>query len=152
MKDVLISIKGIQDTGITPDPENDAVELVTRGTYQHSEAETIFSYMESEMTGMEGTRTTFRITPDIVTLLREGTTNSQMVFQPGKKHVMLYNTEHGSLSFGVSTKRLTSGMDYSGGDMRIDYILDMDSVVVSKNSFVINVRELKGSAGVVLPQ
>lgn len=140
MKDVLISIKGIQDIGNYTDSEEDAIELVTSGKYSCEDGETVFFYMESEMTGMEGTKTTFRITPEVVTLEREGTTNSQMVFQKGKKHIFLYDTEFGSLAFGVNTRQLTSGLNGSGGDMRIDYTLDMDSVVVSQNSVVINVK------------
>lgn len=145
MKDVLISIKGTQEMGDYTIPEEDAIELVTSGKYSYEDGETVFSYMESEMTGMEGTKTTFRITPEIVTLQREGTTNSQMVFQKGKKHVFLYDTELGSFAFGVNTRRLITGLSGSGGDMRIDYTLDMDSVVVSQNSVVINVRVKDGN-------
>lgn len=140
MKDVLITIKGIQDVGNFSAADGEAIELVTSGKYSHGDGETFFSYMESEMTGMEGTKTTFRITPDVVTLEREGTTNSQMVFQKGKKHVFLYDTEYGSFSLGVNTSRLITGLNVGGGDMRIDYTLDMDSVIVSQNSVVINVK------------
>lgn len=142
MKDVLISIKGIHDLLDDTTGAQNPVELVTKGEYSHSEDETVFSYMESEMTGMQGTKTTFRITPNIVTLQREGSTDSNMVFQRGRKHVFLYDTEYGSISMGVSTGRLFSGMTAGGGEVEIDYTLDMDSVVVSNNSFIIKIREL----------
>lgn len=141
MKDVLISIKGIQRGEDESMSDSDAIEFITHGKYSHEDGETIFSYAETKMTGMEGTTTTFHIKPDIVTLLREGKTNSEMVFQQGKKHVFLYDTEFGSMSLGISTKRLLTGMNSAGGDMRIDYTIDMDSMVVTQNSFVINVKE-----------
>jgi len=141
MKDVIISIKGIQGAGPYLMEETDAIELITSGEYSHEGSETVFSYMESEMTGMEGTRTTFHVSPRMVTLTREGTLNAQMVFEQGKKHMFLYETPYGATSMGVDTRRLAYGLGDDGGKMEIDYTIDVDSVVVSENSFVISVRE-----------
>ena len=141
MKDVIISIKGIQGAGPYLTDETDTIELITSGEYAYQGAETVFSYMESEMTGMEGTRTTFCVNPHKVTLTREGTLNTQMVFEQGKKHVFLYETPYGATSMGVDTRRLSSKLDEAGGKMEIDYVIDVDSVVVSENSFIISVRE-----------
>jgi len=141
MKDVIISIKGTQGTGSYLTEDAEVIELITNGEYTHNGTETEFSYMESEVTGMEGTRTTFRVNPQMVTLTREGSLNAQMVFEQGKKHVFLYETPYGAATMGVDTKRLRCGLDDTGGEMEIAYIIDLDSVVVSENSFVINVRE-----------
>ena len=141
MKDVIISIKGIQGAGPYLVDETDTIELITGGEYSHNGPEIVFSYMESEMTGMEGTRTTFRVSPKQVTLTREGTLNAQLVFEQGKKHLFLYETPYGSTSMGVDTRRLTHGLGEYGGEMEIDYTIDVDSAVVSENSFVISVRE-----------
>lgn len=141
MKDVIISIKGLQGAGPHHSDETDAIELITSGEYAHTDTETKFSYMESEVTGMEGTRTTFRIEPRMVTLTREGTFNAQMMFEQGKKHVFLYETPYGAAAMGVDTKRLRCGLGDTGGILEIDYTIDLDSVVVSENSFVIQVRE-----------
>ena len=138
MKDVIISIKGTQAPHLA---DEDSIELITGGEYRHDAPETVFTYLESEVTGMEGTRTTFHVRPDMVTLTREGATNAQMVFEPGKKHVFLYETPYGAMSMGVDTRRLVSALGADGGEMAIDYTIDVDSVVVSENSFVINVRE-----------
>ena len=145
MKDVIISIKGTQGPC---SPGEEAIELITNGEYCHEGSETVFSYMESEMTGMEGTRTTFHVSPRKVTLTREGTMNAQMVFEAGKKHLFLYETPYGATSMGVDTRRLTSGLGASGGDMEIDYTIDVDSVVVSENCFIISVRELGQGGGI----
>ena len=138
MKDVMISIKGTQAPYLA---EEEGIELITSGEYSHEGSETVISYMESEMTGMEGTRTTFRVSPRKVTLTREGSLNAQMVFETGKKHLFLYETPYGATSMGVDTRRLTTRFGISGGEMEIDYIIDVDSVIVSENSFIISVRE-----------
>jgi len=140
MKDVIISITGIQSSDETSAVGADTIELITGGEYSHGENETILSYMESEMTGMEGTKTTIQIRPDVVVLRREGTTSSNMVFEEGKKHIFLYETPYGAMSMGVDTHRIHTGISEAGGDVEIDYTLDMDNRTVSKNTFKINVR------------
>lgn len=137
MKNVIISIKGSRDL----DGEREAIELVTNGEYSYSAGETVFSYMESELTGLEGTKTTFRIQPDLVTLTREGTVNSQMVFQEGKKHFFLYNTPYGSSTMGVDTRRIRHGMGETGGSMDLCYTVDVDHVSLGRTEFKIQVRE-----------
>lgn len=137
MVDVIISIKGAQRHHL----EEDSVEFITGGEYCHRGEETVFSYLESEMTGMEGTRTTFHVRPEQVTLTREGSINAQMVFEQGKKHLFLYETPYGATTMGVDTRRITSGLGANGGEMEIDYAIDVDSVVVSESSFKISVRE-----------
>ena len=102
-KPVIISIKSTQNM----DGQEDTIELVTQGVLRHSEEEGFaLVYPESELTGLEGgTLTTFRIAPDRITLLREGTINSEMIFEEGQKHFSLYETPFGGLMLGVNTHR-----------------------------------------------
>ena len=137
MKNVIISIKGRREL----DNETEPIELVTNGEYSYSEGETVFSYMESELTGLEGTKTTFRIRPELVTLTREGTFSSQMVFQEGKKHFFLYNTPYGSSTMGVNTRSISHGLGEHGGNMELCYSIDVDHVSLGKTEFQIQVRE-----------
>ena len=88
-KDVIISIKGTQKYE-NADP--DVIELVTEGRLEREGSSYTLSYQESELTGLEGTLTTFQIEPERVTLLRVGEYNSQMVFQEGRRHMAMYNT------------------------------------------------------------
>lgn len=60
-------------------------ELVTEGRLEQDGNSYTLSYQESELTGLEGTLTTFQVEPDRVTLLRVGEFNSQMVFQEGRR-------------------------------------------------------------------
>ncbi len=144
MKDVIISIKGVQSL---PQGESDSVELVTEGKYSFRDGHGELSYMESELTGMKGTRTSFIFTPEEVVLSREGTLTSRMIFQEGRKNTFLYDTPYGSATMGLDTHRIHSTLGPMGGDMEIDYIVDFDHAVVGRNKFRINVREQKGGAG-----
>ena len=115
MKDVIISIKGVQSL---PQGESDSVELVTEGKYSFRDGHGELSYMESELTGMKGTRTSFIFTPEEVVLPREGTLTSRMIFQEGRKNTFLYDTPYGSATMGLDTHRIHSTLGPMGGDMR----------------------------------
>ncbi len=138
MKDVIISVKGIQSTS---DAEDEVTELVTGGEYSNENGEITLSYMESELTGLEGTKTTFKINKDLVTLTREGMYNSQMIFEEGRRHFFLYETPFGATTMGVSAHSIETGLDEHGGDMEISYAVDIENVVMGHNTFHINVRE-----------
>ena len=137
-KDVMIAIKGMQELDGLSD-EGD--ELVTPGIYSLEGDTARFSYMESELTGMEGTKTTFEVKPTHVALIREGTVNAQMIFEQGKKHFFMYETPFGAFTMGVSTNSIKSKMHDSGGELEIRCMIDMENSVISRNVFKINVRE-----------
>lgn len=136
MNKVMISIIGKQES----DGNTDSVELVTEGEYEYSPENSSLIYEESSITGMEGTTTTFAIEPHTVTLTREGTVTSQMLFRKGEKHLFLYNTPYGTYTMGISTNRLSVELNEKGGHMEISYGLDIDNVKISNNEFIIDIR------------
>ena len=83
--------------------------------------------------------------PDGVVLSRTGNVNSRMIFEEGKKHHFLYETPFGTASMGVNTRRIHTKLGEHGGDMEIDYIIDVENNVIGRNQFKINVREAKGT-------
>ena len=141
MKDVIISVIGVQQGADGPD----SMELVTAGQYGVAADEIRLSWEESELTGMEGTRTSLTVQPKSVVLSREGTLNSTMEFEEGRKHYCLYETPFGSATMGVDTQRIRSCLDFHGGEMEIEYTLDVNQTIVGRNRFYIRVQEPKQS-------
>lgn len=137
-KPVIISIRGVQ---CSAPGEEDVMELVTQGFLCDEKDGYTLTYRESELTGLEGTTTTFRIGKDKITLRREGTLNSEMVFQEGLKHVSLYATPYGGLMLGVNTRKARSDIDLTGGKLEIRYALEVENEKIGENSFDIQVRE-----------
>ena len=136
---MIISIQGKQSFEAQDD---DTIELVTEGCLEpDGDDGYTLSYQESELTGLEGTTTTFRIAPDRITLRREGTLNSEMIFQEGQKHVSLYETPYGGLMLGVNTHRAKADLGTAGGRLSIRYALEVDSQPIGENSFEIQVTE-----------
>jgi uncharacterized beta-barrel protein YwiB (DUF1934 family) len=137
MQKVTIRVKGTQ----TDQDSQSDIELFTDGTYIHSaKGESVLSYSESEITGMEGTRTTFRVSPQgVVTLTREGAVNTVMTFEPGKKQTILYNTPYGAASLGVNARTVRSKLGKNGGNLELEYALDSENLLLGLNKFDITV-------------
>ena len=136
---VIISIQGKQSFEAQDD---DTIELVTEGCLEpDGDDGYTLSYQESELTGLEGTLSTFQVEPDRITLMRMGMVNSQMVFQLGKRHFSMYDTPYGALSIGINTRKMRSNLNEDGGEIEIDYAIEIDHAVAGENLFRINVRE-----------
>ena len=134
----LITVSGIQ--GIAGD-DTDTIELVTEGYYTRSENGFEMYYLESELTGLAGTATRVVVEPDRVTIERSGTLNARMVFIPGQKSSFLYDTRFGSATLEVETKKINARLDDFGGELCIDYTVNMEHTVSSKNQLKISVKE-----------
>lgn len=117
-KKAIISICSTQDIG-----EREKIEVVTVGEFSINGDEFIATYDETEISGMEGTKTTLKIKGDKVVLHREGTTSTKMEFQKDNTQVALYNTPYGMLELKTSTKELDLDVNEKGGNISIKYHL-----------------------------
>ena len=122
------------------DARPDATELMTEGTLETTDTGLLLRYRESELTGMEGTETTFEIGPRRVILRRSGSVSSQMVFEEGQQHTSLYETPYGELTVDIQTSRLLHNLTERGGLMEIKYSIAVEHVVTGRNCFKIRVR------------
>ena len=137
-KDVVISIKGTQRYD-NNDP--DVIELVTQGRLSREGESYTLSYQESELTGLEGTLTTIQVDGEQVTLMRVGEFTSQMVFQEGRRHLSMYNTPYGAMAIGVNTRHLLAELNDQGGDIEIDYSIEIDHALAGRSVFQIKIKE-----------
>lgn len=138
-KDVIISIKGMQHyEGNDPD----GVELVTQGTLCAAGGQYVIAYEESELTGLEGTRTTLEVSPERVTLLRTGQVSSHMVFELGRTNLSLYETPYGAMEIGINTRRLHSTIGDRGGELQVAYSIEVNHSLAGESLFHIQVREV----------
>ena len=143
-KQVVISIKGMQKY-VDTDP--DVIELVTEGRLiRQGKDDYILSYRESELTGLDGTETTIHVEGEQVTLVRTGEFNTQMVFQEGRRHLSMYNTPYGAMAVSVNTRHMYAELDEGGGDIEVDYNIEIDHAVAGRNIFQIKVTQASGTA------
>ena len=138
-KNVIISINTTYIYG--PD-EEETIEFTTDGVYLFENNIGYISYYETQVTGMEGTRTSSCIMPDSVVVDREGSISSQMVFKEGEKSSFVYDTPYGSVTMGMDTRRIRHCMEEDGGELIIDYLIEIDSSNTTRNRFHVTVREM----------
>lgn len=134
---VLLSIRGEQ---YFDDIDPDATELVTEGTMTLTADGMVLRYQETELTGMEGTTTTFEVKGPQVILTRSGAVNSQMIFEEGRRHTSLYETPYGELTVDIQTSSLRHTLSPRGGVMEIRYSIAVEHTVTGRNCFKIRVR------------
>lgn len=138
-KDVLIFVKGTQEYPVS-NFEN-SIEFFTEGKFYKKGESFYVTYKESELTGFEGTTTTFKIQPNHITLIRYGDVTSTLIFEPGKRHISTYITEDGVIMIGVYTKRMKVDLTESGGEVFVEYAIDLDSHMMSENDFLLKIKE-----------
>lgn len=143
-KDVIISVRGTQ---ATEDQEVNELELVTEGK-MYKKGETYYvSYDESDLTGMEGTTTTLKVGENgVVTLIRYGSVNTQFVFEKGQKHMSHYDTSYGTFTVSVLASKVTAAMDDEGGEIQVDYKLEIDNAKAGFNDFYLKIQKITNSS------
>lgn len=137
-KEVILFVRGEQSFDGLP---ADVTELMTEGVMTIDGGGITLTYQETELTGMEGTTTSFLIQGDCVELRRTGGINSQMLFQRGKRHSSLYETPWGTLLVDVSTLSLSHRLGSRGGILDIRFNIAVDHQVTGENHFRIRVKE-----------
>ena len=120
---VVLSIRGTQRYA---DQEPEVIELVTEGTMEFRDGGWDISYEESDLTGLAGVTTTFRVEPGKVILTRTGNLKSQMIFQEGIPHDSLYQMPFGAMLITVCAKFLYFDIVPDGGMIDLQYSIEIE--------------------------
>lgn len=134
---VVLSITGRQNY---PDQEPEVIELMTEGTMEFRSGGWDLSYEESELTGLAGVTTTFRVEPDKVVLTRTGALKSQMVFQQGVAHESLYQMPFGALMLTVKATSLFYDIVSDGGVIDLSYNISIENTEAGVIDYHLDIR------------
>ncbi len=134
---VVLSIRGRQSYG-GQDPE--VIELVTEGTMEFTKGGWDISYEESELTGMAGVTTTFRVEPGKVILTRRGALNSQMIFEEGTTHDSLYQMDFGALMLTVKATSVYYDIVPDGGTIDLVYNINIENTEAGVIDYHLDIR------------
>ncbi len=136
-QEVVLSLTGKQ----TYDgQEPDVIELVTDGTMEFRDGGWDISYEESDLTGLAGVTTTFRVEPGKVTLTRTGNLKSQMVFQQGVPHDSLYQMPFGAMLITVCAKFLYFDIVPDGGVIDLQYAIEIEHSAAGVVDYHLDIR------------
>lgn len=136
---VMLSILGRQSYQ-EQEPEN--IELVTEGVMTFRDGGWDISYQESELTGLSGVTTTFRVEPGKITLTRKGKLHSQMVFVQNERHESLYQMEFGALLISVCARQVLFDLTPEGGFIDLVYDIDIEQSTGGTIDYHLDIRAI----------
>ena len=136
-QDVVLSIQGRQRYA---DQEPEIIELVTDGTMEFRDGGWDISYEESDLTGLAGVTTTFRVEPGKVTLDRTGTLYSRMVFQEGVSFDSLYQMPFGTLMITVMATSVFFDIVPDGGVIDLVYQISIENSETGVVDYNLDIR------------
>ncbi len=122
--------------------EPDVIELTTEGTLEFSDGGWNICYEESDLTGLRGVTTEFRIEPDKVILTRTGALRSQMIFQQGVAHESLYQMDFGALLIRVCAQFLFFDITAAGGTVDLVYSIEIENSEVGEVDYHLQIRTI----------
>lgn len=134
---VVLSIQGKQAYA---GQEPETIRLDTEGTMEFRDGGWDITYEESELTGLLGVTTTFRVEPGKVTLSRTGKLSSTMVFQEGVAHDSLYKMEFGALLINVKATRLFYDIVEDGGCIDLVYRIVIEDTEAGEIDYHLDIR------------
>ncbi len=136
-KEVVLNLRGRQSYD---GQEPDEIKLTTEGTMEFCNGGWDISYEETELTGMAGVTTTFRVEPGKVILRRTGKLHSEMIFQLGLPHESLYQLEFGALLMTVTAKHLYFDIVPDGGMIDLVYDIAIENSAAGTIDYHLDIR------------
>ena len=133
---VLISLTSIQ----WQDGEKNETELLTKANFSQNDGIDVITYEDTSATGFEGSVTTIKVDGcKNASIVREGSANSVLSLEIGRKHFCQYGTPYGNLQIGVYTHAINNTIDRDGR-LYLKYTLDLNSAYLSDNEIIMTVQ------------
>lgn len=123
-----------------PNSNTESTTLTTDCTIADKGGRLEIEYEESEITGMEGARTkivTDKQSPELVSILREGSVSTALVFEEGKRHHCVYETPYFPIELCVNTLSLENKLTYEGGSFSAEYLIEMNGMLAEKTHITV---------------
>ncbi len=116
--------------------EEEKIDLVTAATLYERGGKYFIAYEESELTGLEGTRTTVKLDGKTVTLIRTGAFPSRMQFAEAERHVGIYEGPMGmEMEITTHTYHVRNSVGADGGELAIDYTVEVNNSLMGQHHF-----------------
>ena len=122
------------------DQEPDVIELVTEGQMEFRDGGWDICYEETDLTGLSGVTTLFRVEVGRVILRRSGELVSEMIFEEGKNHTSLYQMEFGALMITVCAERIFAQLGPEGGMIDLIYKIDIEQTTAGTVDYHLEIR------------
>ena len=142
-KEVLLTIVGLHYDTFSPEPEEETepIEVITPAMYFLKNNKHYVVYDEV-VEGMLGTiKSKIKITgEEKLEMMKNGITNTHMIFEKDKIHMTNYETPYGELLVGVYTKDMKVNVTEDAIDVSIAYALDANGEKVADCNIKIQIK------------
>ena len=136
---VLLNVRGVQNY---QEGEPEVIELTTEGTLEKQKEVWEISYEESDLTGLAGVTTAFRVGPRGVVLKRTGKLENQMIFMEGRRHESLYRIDIGALMIAVKATKVRSDVSEAGGTVDIHYNIEIEDTAMGSMEYHLDINPI----------
>ena len=139
----ILSVCGMQ----TVNGSQDKIELETAASYVMRDGSRYITYKEYDAQNPgQHYRTTVKIDEKgVVTVMKGGEENHNLILEQGVRHKCEYNTPYGSLTLGVYTDSVSAKLDDNGGELKVKYSIDIESELASSNELTLKIKEAKNN-------
>ena len=123
--------------------EPERTQIKSHGLFKLEGNRAEISYEETELTGMEGSRTVISYDvgdKGIVTMMRTGAVSTALVFEKGKRHHCVYKTPYMPFEVCVRTLEVKNDIE-ERGCMELDYIVEIRGARAERTKFSIRIFE-----------
>jgi len=117
--------------------------MTTEGRLDIKQNKAFLSYNESELTGMEGSKTRIEFsidTPGIISMTRSGTVSTILVFEQYKRHICVYQTPYMPFEVCVNTLTVDNKL-LSEGKIYLDYLVEIRGASIEHNKLCIEIKD-----------
>lgn len=129
---------------LAAEDEPDSYELTTEITVGEKDGRLVFSYDESAVSGMEGTKTEISFAKDdrgLLFISRYGSVKTTFVLEKGVRHTCTYQTPYMPFEMVVLTRSAVNTLTEKGGRLLLDYFIEIRGAAVQHVKLSMNVRE-----------
>lgn len=119
---------GFEEDDCPVDPDGtEEMEMLMEGRLVMTSARTELVWEESELSGMEGATTKLGFAadqPGLVSMLRDGTVSTALVFEEHRRHICLYNTPFSAFEVCVQALHVDNTLILDG-HLFLDYLIEI---------------------------
>lgn len=141
MKDnVNIRVIGIQND--FSDGDDDTIELITTGSWYQKNGKNYLLYTDTTLIDSIETKTRVTFDTKTVSIIRQGGTNTHLVFENDTRHIIPYETPFGLFEMVSTTKSIEIKENDYFIDLKVVYHLELNQADMGLNVFHIIATKL----------
>ena len=138
MKNVVLNFKSIQQVG----DQRDVIEFMSVAEVEENEKGIVLTYEENITDNQPGVHSKVAVNKDgSVCINRSGGFGGELFIEQGKRHLCSYVTPYGDMTIGIFGDYVKSNIIDGTGNLEMQYSIDVNSGLLSKNKVEIRISE-----------